>query len=114
MSWLSEHGLTHSWWLDLDPEDRAKQLAFLAESNERCDMCGTAEWEWKENKHAYEPVDEFCMGCYLKSVFQDQESGGLPGTNVKLVPFSPMRQAQRIVSAKKRAATLRRDREKEV
>lgn len=113
MSWLSEIGRPHSWWLDLDAEDRAKQVAFLLESNERCDMCGTAEWEWKENQHAYEPVDHFCRGCYMKSVFQDQESGGLPGTNVKLVPFSPMRQAERIVRARKQAQVLRKDREKE-
>jgi hypothetical protein len=114
MTWLSERGMPHSEWLDWDHEDRAKQLAFLAEANARCDMCGTAEWEWKENPHAYEPVDEFCRGCYMKSVFQDQESGGLPGTNVKLVPFSPLRQAERVVRAKKQAQMLKRDREKEV
>ena len=32
-------------------------------------MCGTAPWEWEENKFAFTAVDEFCQGCYQKSIF---------------------------------------------
>ena len=50
--------------MEWDPEDRSKALAFLFEKGERCQMCGTAEWEWDENRHAYEPVLRTCWGCY--------------------------------------------------
>jgi hypothetical protein len=107
MTWCSEHGLPHSEFLSWDVDDRAKLVAFLLEKNERCDMCGTAEWEWKENPYAYEPVDHFCQGCYRKSVFTDQEGQGLPGTNVKLIPMTKQRQAENFVRAKRRQEMLR-------
>lgn len=65
-------------------------------------MCGTAGWEWQENRFAYTAVDDFCQGCYQKSVFSDQESRSLPGTNVKLIPTTPMVKAQMLVTAKRR------------
>jgi hypothetical protein len=113
MSFCNEQGIPHSEFLSWDAEDRAKQLAYMMESAERCDMCGTAEWEWEENPFAYEAIDHFCKGCYMKSVFSDQEGKGLPGTNVRLIPVTPMRRAERVVQAKKRAETLRRARKKE-
>lgn len=113
MQFCTDHGIPHSQFLDWDLDDRAKTTAYLMEANARCDMCGTAEWEWDENPFAYEAVDEFCKGCYMKSVYSDQEKGGLPGTNVKLIPVTPMRKAERIVKAKKMAAMQRRDRAKE-
>ena len=48
------------------PERVAKALAFMLEKSARCDMCGTAEWEWEADRRAYEPVEKFCMGCYLR------------------------------------------------
>lgn len=102
MSYCHEKGIPHSKFLDWDPEDRAKALAFSLEQSSRCSMCGTAPWEWEENKFAYTAVDEFCKGCYQKAVFSDQESRSLPGTNVKLVPVTPLVKAQMAVKAKKR------------
>jgi len=72
------------------------------EQSSRCSSCGTAQWEWDENRFAYTPVEEFCQGCYQKSVFQDRESKSLPGTNVKLVPTTPELKAQMLVTAKRR------------
>ena len=46
-------------------------VAFLAEKAERCTMCGTGAWEWDPkqggNRRAYEPVEQFCPGCYAKA-----------------------------------------------
>lgn len=79
----------------------------LLEKAERCDMCGTAPWEWEENRFAYEAVDHFCQGCYLKRVYSDQESASLPGTNVTLVASTPMRKAQRQVAEERRRQMLK-------
>lgn len=50
-------------------------------------MCGTAPWEWEEDRYAYEPVAQRCHGCYLKDTAQE-DSKNLPGTTVVLVPAS--------------------------
>jgi hypothetical protein len=73
MSYCSEHGIPHSKYLKWDPEDRAKLIAYLLENSERCGMCGTAPWEWKESKFAFTAVDEFCQGCYQKAIFGDTQ-----------------------------------------
>lgn len=104
MSYCTEKGIPHSVFLEWDPEDRAKTLAYIMETNARCTMCGTAPWEWEENRFAYTAVDEFCQGCYQKARFSDTESTSLPGTNVRLVPTTPLLKAQMAVKAKKRRA----------
>ena len=48
-------------------------------------MCGTAEWEWKENPYAYEPQEVWCKGCYLKDTSTETKDN-LPGTSIRLVP----------------------------
>lgn len=67
------------------PEDRAKALALFVEESQRCQMCGTAGWEWEENAHAYEPIGKLCHGCYLKDTVQE-DSKNLPGTTIVLEP----------------------------
>lgn len=114
MSYCYEKAIPHSKFLKWKPSDKAKTIAFALEQANRCTMCGTAAWEWAENRFAYTPLDEFCQGCYTKSVFSDQESSkSLPGTNVKLVPTTPMMRAQQQVKAKKRRDRLRAVREDE-
>ncbi len=103
MAYCYEHAIPHSQFLSWEPEDRAKVLAFALEKGSRCQMCGTADWEWQENRFAYTPVEDFCQGCYQKSVFQDTQSKPLPGTNVKLVPTTPYFKAKTKVTAKKRS-----------
>jgi hypothetical protein len=97
--------------LQWDPEDKAKVIAYMLENALRCSMCGTAEWEWEENRFAYTPVDKFCRGCYQKSVFGDQEGGSLPGTNVTLVATTKMLSAQSKVKAMKAERARRRARQ---
>lgn len=102
MSYCTDKGIPHSVFLDWEPEDRAKVIAFLMEQAERCTMCGTAPWEWDENKFAYTAVDHFCQGCYQKSIYSDTMSKSLPGTNVKLVPTTPVMKAKMAVLGKRR------------
>ena len=104
MSFCNEVGIPHSVFLQKwSPEDRSKARAFMIEKAQRCSLCGTAPWEWEENKFAYTAADDFCRGCYQKAVFSDQESNNLPGTTVKLVPTTPLVKAQMQVNAQKRA-----------
>jgi hypothetical protein len=94
MSFCNEHGIPHSEFLGWDPEDRAKALAFVFEKSMRCELCGTAEWEWDADRRAYEPVEKICMGCYLKHMAE--EGGGLmPGTSIVMEPTRTRAAAQR-------------------
>lgn len=106
MSFCYEKGIEHSKFLEWDPEDRAKVLAFALEQSARCTQCGTAPWEWEENKFAYTAVEELCKGCYQKSVYQDTQSKSLPGTNVKLVPTTPYFKARMKIMARKRSKKM--------
>jgi hypothetical protein len=81
IAYCYEHGIPHSEFLEWLNEDRAKALAFMLEKASRCEMCGTADWEWAENQHAYEPVERFCMGCYLKHM-ANEDNKSLPGTTI--------------------------------
>jgi hypothetical protein len=77
-----------------DERDRGKALAYAIEEGSRCQMCGTASWEWEENPYAYEPVAQRCHGCYLKDTAQE-DSKNLPGTTVVLVPTAAISPAER-------------------
>lgn len=101
--------MPHSQLLEWDADDRAKLMAFLLENAERCDMCGTASWEWEENRFAYEATDSFCHGCYLKSVYADTGQDSMPGTSVSLVPNTEYRKAKRKVDAEKARARMKRE-----
>lgn len=67
------------------PEDQAKAMAYRIEDGTRCQMCGTSDWEWDDNKFAYEPVSHFCRGCYLKDTHQ-KDGQTLEGTTTVLLP----------------------------
>jgi len=106
MSYCHERGIPHSEFLDWEPEDRAKALAFGIEKNERCTLCGTAPWEWEDNKFAYEAGEHFCRGCYIKNVASEGQAR-LPGTTVELVKATPQQKAKsqlkEIARARKRS-----------
>ncbi len=76
------------------------------EKNARCDLCGTAEWEWDENNRAYAPTEHFCMGCYMKTVYGEGETS-TPGSTIKLVRTDSVAHAKTVVSQRKRAAMSR-------
>lgn len=108
MQFCNEHGIPHSEFIEWESEDQAKALAFMFEEAMRCQMCGTSDWEWEENRHAYEPVLKTCWGCYYREVAQQGQDIG-PGVRVNLERPGTMSAAQRTVREKLRA---RRDAER--
>jgi hypothetical protein len=70
--------------------DRAKLLAFLVEDAQRCQMCGTAEWEWDPKQggsiYAYEAMPIVCQGCLRREALQGEEEASGDGVTVRLVP----------------------------
>lgn len=112
MAYCSDKGMPHSEFLSWDPEDRAKQHAYLLEESSRCVLCGTQPWEWAENKHAYVTVEKFCQGCYNKNA-ASQDSDSLPGTTVDLVPHSAdVIERQRIAHEKMMKSKAAEERER--
>jgi hypothetical protein len=89
MTYCYEHGLPHSEFQAWAPEDRAKTIAYALEAGQRCPSCGTAPWEWKENRWAYHPEERMCWGCYHKDGAR-KDARDLPdGTSIVLVPTLP-------------------------
>lgn len=100
MSYCYEQGIPHSEFLDWLPEDRAKALAFMMEKAARCDMCGTAEWEWEADRFAYTPVEKQCKGCYLKHMAAE-EGAQMPGTTIVMMPTRTTDSARRLARMKR-------------
>lgn len=100
MQFCTEVGLPHSKFLEWSVEDRMKTVAFLLEKADRCALCGTAQWEWEENKRAYQPVEHHCPGCYLKHV-AGEEQAMMPGTTIRLVSSNSPELAKAQAKAKK-------------
>ena len=97
MSYCVEKGLPHEEWLSWSPESRAKHIAYLVEEAEHCQLCGTASWEWEENRFAYEPEEQFCQGCYMKEVAGEGRNT-LPGTTINLVPVTEERRLKQYIA----------------
>lgn len=60
-------------------------VAYKLEDALRCSLCGTAEWEWEENRFAYEPVATRCHACYLKDI-AGEDTHNQPGVTISLLP----------------------------
>lgn len=101
MRYCVEKGIPHDEWLQWSQESRAKTLAFLLYEAQTCQLCGTAEWEWEENKFAYEPEERFCRGCYLKHI-AGEDRNSLPGTTIELVPVTEARRIEKFVLEQRR------------
>lgn len=110
MQFCNEHGIPHSAFLEWPPDDRAKAMAQLLESNDRCHLCGTAAREWDPtqggSRYAYEAVAVTCPGCYAKSVMSD-ETSKLPGVTIELRPTGTVESAKRWLRQKKREQARR-------
>jgi len=88
-------------------------MAHRIEQQLRCDMCGTAQWEWDPaqggSRFAYEPEDEFCPGCNMRhNASEDKKS--LPGTTVRLVKKTAQQKAQEWVVRRERRKRDKADR----
>ena len=85
MSWCADKGIPHSEFMEWDQDDRDKVIAAQMEKNRRCSSCGTAGWEWEEDRFAYHAESYRCMGCmHLDSLNESSED--LPGLKSVLVP----------------------------
>ena len=49
-------------------------------------MCGTAAWEWEQDRFAYMPVHTTCAGCAAKDLLRDDSERPGAGTSIVLVP----------------------------
>lgn len=113
----AEFGISHSTFLDWEPEDRAKAKAYAIEKSFRCTMCGTADWEWDEahggNRRAYEPVEKFCPGCHIKAAAAPKDPNrNTDGITIELARTDDIDHARRLMRAEKRereARDLRRE-----
>lgn len=94
----AEYKIPHSVFLEWEPEDRAKAIAFHLEKGERCQLCGTADWEWEANRFAYEAVEKQCHGCLHIAAAQEMIRDKT-GVTVSLVPTGTMDHAKRLIRA---------------
>lgn len=102
MRYCLEKGIPHDDWLSWSPESRAKHLAAMLFESDMCQLCGTAQWEWEENRFAYEAEEQFCQGCYIKAV-SSEDRNSLPGTTINLVATTEQQKAERLLAAQRRA-----------
>lgn len=80
--------------MEWSKEDRSKVIAYRLEEAVKCSLCGTAPYEWEEDRFAYEPVQQMCRGCYLKDIASETEQN-LPGVTVVLLPSEHVTQDMR-------------------
>ena len=76
MKFCNDNGIPHSRFLAWSMEDRGKAIGYMLHEGERCGMCGTAQWEWNENKFAYEPYEYICRGCEIKAASRGDHQDG--------------------------------------
>lgn len=84
LRWCAERGIPHSQFLAWPLDDRVKVMAWLMEEAERCQMCGTAAWEWEEDPRGFAPSVHVCRGCALREQSKEMASN-VPGGTVVLV-----------------------------
>lgn len=94
-----DHSIPHSQFLEWDPEDRDKVIAYLMEEADRCSQCGTKASEWAEDRFAYVAEGHWCQGCYNIDAENEVLRGGpngrtMPGTTVKLVLNTAQKRAE--------------------
>ncbi len=108
MGLCNEWGIPHSEFMEWQPDDRSKALAYAIEKGLKCGLCGTADWEWEEDKRSYTPIEHFCLGCYYKGQIEE-EAGHQKGTTVQLVPTGSTAHQKRLVAQAKQYAKRGKD-----
>lgn len=48
-------------------------------------MCGTSEWEWEEDRYAYEAASRMCWGCQRLDAARE-DGAPAPGISMVLIP----------------------------
>lgn len=80
------------------------------EKSARCTLCGTADWEWEQDRYAYEPVTKLCRGCEIKESVS-QQTDSRPGVSVELAPAAGVEAARRQRAAARWSRLAARDAE---
>lgn len=80
-------------------------VAYRQEAAGRCQLCGTADWEWDPKqggrKYAYEGQSRECKGCAIKETIQT-DSDKRPGITITLIPTRTIEWAQGIMLRQRR------------
>jgi len=87
--------------------------AVALERGEKCQMCGTAEWEWEEDPYAYAPVRHTCIGCMKRELMQEDDTPTSKGTSVRLLPKATAERLAQDHARKADEGTLRPRRRRE-
>lgn len=78
-------GIPHSVFLDWDPDDQDKALAFVQDQRERC-ACGTRHSDWDEDPDAFIGWQRECPGCDRLERERENVEKGMRGVHVFLLP----------------------------
>lgn len=81
--------------------------AVALERSERCQSCGTAEWEWEQDRNAYTPIIHQCFGCMLREIMMDDPNPKAKGTTIRLVTRRQAEELANELARREAAGTLR-------
>lgn len=87
MNYCAPLGIPLSEFLNWHPDDQQAALAWQADRNSRCSHCGTADWEWEENRDAYVAKVKVCRGCHRRASEEKNQrktAEEMPGLQVYL------------------------------
>lgn len=86
LSYCVPLGIPHSAFLDWDPDDQDKALAFERDKRSRCNGCGTRKEDWVEDEDAFISWHEKCPGCERLEQERDNVPEGSHGVHFRLLP----------------------------
>lgn len=66
MEYCAPLGIPHSTFLQWDPDDRDKAIAWQLRKMSSCPRCGTREDEWEHDHNAYVGEMRRCRGCEVR------------------------------------------------
>jgi RNase P subunit RPR2 len=115
MGYCYDHAIPHSRFLDWDPDDRAKVMAYYIWKSEICPHCNTRNSDWVDEHNrfldnpTYEMTTIKCFGCAEMERMRESLPSGLNGVYVVPVRYDP--NAEPEIARREREA---RQREKEI
>jgi hypothetical protein len=86
LSYCVPLGIPHSRFLDWDPDDQDKALAYTRDINSRCKGCGTRHEDWVEDDNAYISWHDVCPGCERLEQEKANVHEGQQGVHFRLLP----------------------------
>lgn len=88
MAYCGPRGIPLSRFLQWPVDDQVAALGWLAEDRLRCPHCGTAEWEWEEDRDFAHAEARVCPGCNaigLERKAWEKSAEFMPGLSIRLV-----------------------------